>query len=196
MKPLDNKEFLKSKFNRNKLSTILPDELIGRTNLKDPSEDGTRLREKNIEKLEGDENSRTKDARFIKFRYSDNEGEFEEIITYIDVINHIDNDNEEDNRWKFNSIKDHQGPLSKRDEWYKGSRYNVLVNWDSRESTHEPLDVIGNDDPVTCALYVKKNNLLDTPNWKRFKRIATNQKQYTRLINQVKTHTKTNMEQY
>ena len=92
-----DKEFLKSKFNRNKLPTILPDELIGKTFLKDPTEDGIRLRAKIIEKLEEDEDTRTKDPRFIKFRCSVNDGEFEEIVTYIDVINHIESDNEEDN---------------------------------------------------------------------------------------------------
>ena len=112
------------------------------------------------------------------------------------MINHIESDNEEDNVWKFSSITNHQGPLSKGDEAYKGSCYNVLVNWDSGESTYEPLDIIGKDDPVTCALYAKKNNLLDTPGWKRFKRIITNGKQYTRLINQVKAHAKTNMKQF
>ena len=170
--------------------------MIGRTFLKDPAEYGIRLRAKIIKKLEEDENTRTKDSRFIKFRCLVNDGEFEEIVTYIDMINHIESDNEKDHGRKFSSITDHQGPLSRGDEDCKGSRDNVLVNWDSGESTYEPLDLIGKDDPVTCALYAKKNNLLDTPGWKRFKRIATNGKQYTQLTNQVKTHTKTNMKQY
>ena len=29
-----------------------------------------------------------------------------------------------------------------------------------------PLEIITSDDPVTCAEYAKKHNLLDTPGWK------------------------------
>ena len=70
---------------------------------------------------------------------------------------------DDDITWKFGSISDHQGPLSKGDGCYKGSRFNVLVNWESGKSTYEPLDFIGKDDPVTCAIYGKKNNLLNIP---------------------------------
>ena len=42
------------------------------------------------------------------------------------------------------------------------------------------------DDPVTCAAYAKKHNLLNLPGWKRFKSIAKNQKSLTRAINQTK----------
>ncbi len=62
---------------------------------------------------------------------------------------------------------------------FKGSRYNVLVEGETGESTYEPLDNIAADDPVTCAIYAKKMNLLDEPGWKRFKKIIKNQKKLT-----------------
>jgi hypothetical protein len=34
---------------------------------------------------------------------------------------------------------------------YIGSTYNVLVEWETGESTYEPLDFIASDDPIPCA---------------------------------------------
>ena len=33
----------------------------------------------------------------------------------------------------------------------KGSKYNVKVGYKNGEITHEPLDMVAKDDPVTCA---------------------------------------------
>ena len=46
--------------------------------------------------------------------------------------------------------------------------------------------MIAADDPVTCAEYAKKHDLLHLDGWKRLKHIAKNQKQLTRAINQFK----------
>ncbi|KAL7572820.1 hypothetical protein ACA910_014674 [Epithemia clementina (nom. ined.)] len=64
--------------------------------------------------------------------------------------------------------------------------YNVKVLWDTGEITTEPLNMIASDDPVTCAVYAKKDDLLELPGWKRFKHLAKNQKKLTRAINQTK----------
>jgi hypothetical protein len=48
------------------------------------------------------------------------------------------------------------------------------------------LDLIGKDDPVTCAEYAKKHNLLETAGWKRFRPYAKNQKKLERMSNQAK----------
>ena len=61
----------------------------------------------------------------------------------------------------------HLEPLSKNDKNYNGSRYIVLVNWDSCKSTYETLNIIVADDPVTCVIYGMKNNLLHKKGWKR-----------------------------
>ena len=125
------------------------------------------------------------DPRFIKFRYSFNDDKFEDIVTYIDIVNHIE-ENDPKNEWKFSSILGHHGPLSKDDNDYKGLRFNVLINWDSGPPTYEPLDLIAKDDPVTCAIYAKNNNLLGVPGWKRFKRIISNDNFFNRVINKTK----------
>jgi hypothetical protein len=58
---------------------------------------------------------------------------------------------------------------------WRGSTYNVCVEWGNGEITNEPMTAIAGDDPVTCAIYAKDNNLLDVPSWKRFKSIARQQ---------------------
>ena len=180
LEPSLQKESVKSKFNRdNELPMISPDDLIGRIFLREPSSDGTRLYAKIVDKILSDDQERISDSRYIKC-------EFDDIVTYIDIINHIEKKEDEDTGWKFSSITNHQGPLSKGDKDYKGSRFNVLVNWDSGESTYEPLDLIGRDDLITCALYDKKHNLLNLPGWKRFKRIIAREKDYSRMINKTK----------
>ena len=74
--------------------------------------------------------------------------------------------------YKFCRITAHQGPLHSSDKDYKGSAFNVLVEWESGETTYEPLDLIASDDPVTCAEYAKKHDLFDTAGWKRFRLYA------------------------
>ena len=189
LEPNVHQEYIKSKFNRETmLPTINPDELIGKTFLREPSEDGTRLRAKIVERIKSMEDKISDDPKFIRFRCTVNDGEFEDFVTYMDVINHIEKEDEENDQWKFKSITGHQGPLSKSDAEYKGSRYNVLVNWNSGESTYEPLDLIAKDDPITCAIYAKNNNLLQQTGWKRFKRILSREREFNCMINKVKIH--------
>ena len=61
-----------------------------------------------------------------------------------------------------------------------------MVEWETGEITDEPLSLIAADDPVTCAEYAKKHDLLHLDGWKRLKHIAKNQKQLIRAINQSK----------
>ena len=88
--------------------------------------------------------------------------------------------------WKFKEIVGHQGPLQSNHADYRGSTYNVMVAREDGTYTYEPLKIIAADDPVTCALYAKKNNLLNTPRWKRFKDIAKRDKKMIRMLNQSK----------
>jgi len=54
---------------------------------------------------------------------------------------------DEGNLWKFKSICTHQGPLTVNSLYYsKGSRFNVLVDWETGEQAYEPLSLIAADD--------------------------------------------------
>ena len=117
---------------------------------------------------------------------SSDDEEFEEIVTYNELLDHISKDETEEGLWKFKSISAHQGPLSQSHPAYNGSRYNVLVNWETGESTFEPLATIAADDPVTCAIYAKENGLLEEDGWRQFKKLARRQKRLDRMVNQAK----------
>ena len=41
-----------------------------------------------------------------------------------------------------------------------------MVEWETGEITDEPLSLIAVDDPVTCAEYAKKHDLLQLDGWK------------------------------
>ena len=72
-----------------------------------------------------------------------------------------DKDNKiSDDLYKFRALIGLQGPLKATDPNWKGCKYNILVDWETREKTHEPLSVLAADDPVTCATYAKENDLL------------------------------------
>ena len=59
----------------------------------------------------------------------------DEIYTYNEIMDYIerdnaDIDNDTEQLYKFRSIRAHQGPLRSSDKDYKGSLYNVLVEWE------------------------------------------------------------------
>ena len=152
----------------------------------DRQDDGQCYRAKIAEAIADHEKGlHSQDVR-IKFRCTVNDEEFEELISYNELMDHISKDKTEEGLWKFKSITAHQGPLSQSDPAYKGSRYNVLVNWETGESTFEPLSTIAADDPVTCAIYAKENGLLEEDGWKQFCHLAHCQKKLIRMANQAK----------
>ena len=112
----------------------------------------------------------------IKFKLKINKDQAEEIMSYNQLMDYIqkgtDAEEDPDSLFKFRDIVAHQGPLESTDPNHKGSKYNVMVEWESGEVTYEPLTLISKDDPITCAVYAKKHDLLDTTGWKHLKRFA------------------------
>ncbi len=88
--------------------------------------------------------------------------------------------------WKFHHITVHEGPLQPTNPSYKGSKYNIMIEWENREITSEPLTIIAADNPVTCTIYAKENGLLDLDGWKCFKGIARHDKKFLCMANQAK----------
>jgi hypothetical protein len=143
-----------------------PQELLGRTFLMDTQEDGQRFHACIVECI-SDHNIRRSDDH-VKFQISVNEDEHKEIITYNELMDFIEK-NQENNAivWRFRRIVGHQGPLLRHhDKDYNGSRFNVLVEWENGEITTEPLSVIAADNPVTCAVYAREHDILDVEGWK------------------------------
>jgi hypothetical protein len=163
-----------------------PDDLVGRTFLGQPQEDGTRFRQRITRKIEEMENGEKR----IKFLTQRSAADQEEILAYDELISILseqdDREDAGDTQWTFKGIIGHEGPLKTTYPSYNGCKYNVLVQWEDGTTTMEPLSIIGADDPVSCADYAKNNNLLDVEGWKRFKRLVKNATVFKRMLNQAK----------
>ena len=169
-----------------------PDDLIGRTFLLPPQENGERLRakvtKKVVGKIEAADGNRIPNINFTLYI---GEGKVEELITYNQLLDHLEQADEQDNfmdqdLYRFRAIICHEGPLKATDPNWKGSKWNVQIEWETGEITFEPLSVIAADDPITCAAYAKEKNLYNLDGWKRFRHIINKEKQLTRAINQSK----------
>ena len=142
-----------------------PDDLFGRFPTT-PGDNGERLRAKVIRKMV-DVIKKAEGERVQNFSYIlviDN-GKAEELISYNQLVDHLEAAADKDNKisddlYKFRVLIGLQGPLKATDPNWKGCKYNILVDWETGEKTHEPLSVLAAHDPVTCATYAKENDLL------------------------------------
>ena len=157
--------------------------LLGRSFLLPPEDNGERHMAKVIDI---DDHGQTLED--IKFKLKINKDQAEEIMSFNQLMDYIqkgtDAEGDPDSLFKFRDIVAHQGPLESTDPNHKGSKYNVMVEWESGEVTYEPLTLISKDDPITCAVYAKKHDLLDTTGWKHLKRYAKTSKRLIRAVKQ------------
>ena len=167
-------------------------DLIGRTCLLPPEENGERHRakvtRKVVEIIDQEDGQRVENINFI---LDIGNGKVEELISYNQLLEHLENAQDHDmgmdqELYKFRAIIGHQGPLLASDPDWKGSKYNVQVEWETGEITFEPLSIIAADDPVTCAAYAKENDLLALEGWHRFRSLAKKDKVLARAIKQSK----------
>ena len=157
--------------------------LLGRSFFLPPEDNGERHMAKVIDI---DDHGQTLED--IKFKLKINKDQAEEIMSYNQLMDYIqkgtDAEEDPDSLFKFRDIVAHQGPLESTDPNHKGSKYNVMVEWESGEVTYELLTLISKDDPITCAVYAKKHDLLDTTGWKHLKRYAKTSKRLIRAVKQ------------
>ena len=122
----------------------------------------------------------------MKFKLKINKDQAEEIMSYNQLMDYIqkgtDGEEDLDLLFRFKDILAHQGPLESTDPNHKGSKYNVMVEWEPGEVTYEPLTLISKEDPINCAVYAKKRDLLDTTGWNHPKRHAKISKRPIRAV--------------
>ena len=157
-----------------------------------PEENGKRHRAKVtrqvVEIIDQDNGQRIENINFI---LDIGNGKDEELISYNQLLEHLENTQDHDmgmdqELYRFRAIIGHQGPWVASDPGWKGSKYNVQVEWETGEITLEPLSIIAADDPVTCAAYAKENDLLALEEWHRFRSLARKDKVLARAIKQSK----------
>ena len=68
----------------------------------------------------------------------------------------------------------------------KDGKWQLKVQWGDATITWNDMDTTWQDDPVSVAMYAKKNDLLKTPGWKCCKHYAKQEKVIGGMINQVR----------
>ena len=120
------------------MSSIDIPNLLGRSFLLPPVDNGERHMAKII-----DIDDHGQPLEDIKFKLKINKDQAEEIMSYNQLMDYIqkgtDAEEDPDSLLKFRDIVTHQGPLESTDHNHKGSKYNVMVEWESGEVPYEPL---------------------------------------------------------
>ena len=142
-----------------------PLNIVGLTYLQEREVDGSVHRAKVVEQVtseddydkdEGlDENGEPANDEWRKYRVQFGDGTREEILTYNQILNHLEKQHARDVKreldgerfWIFKEILDH---------WKVEGKWMVLTKWEDNSATWEPLNVIGKDDPVTTAEYARR----------------------------------------
>ena len=52
-------------------------------------------------------------------------------MSYNDIMDHLEDGTKEDSMWKFKRITAHEGPLMHNHPNYNGSKWNVMVEWET-----------------------------------------------------------------
>ena len=126
------------------MPTFDPSDLIGRTFLLPLEENGERHRAKVarqvVEIIDQDNGQRVENINFI---LDIGNGKVEELISYSQLLEHLENAQDHDmgmdqELYRFRAIIGHQGPLLASDPDWKGSKYNVQVEWETGEITLNP----------------------------------------------------------
>ena len=172
------------------------EDLIGRTFLMKENEKGEIHRARIADLIDEHDQRVERNSERIKFRCSVNNDQYEEILTYNELLEHLNKDAESEHLWKFRRIVAHHGPFKRGDKDYLGSKYNVLIEWENGETSSEPIATMTKDDPITLAIYAQQNDLLDTEGWKHLRRFARRAKQFKRMINQVKLRSYNSAKRY
>ena len=88
-----------------------PKDLIGRSFLMPPDEDGERVRAKIVRMVGWMQHKAHEHPEFIKFKCRVND-KYDEVVAYNDIVNYIEKDQTWEGIWNWNKIKKHKGPSS------------------------------------------------------------------------------------
>ena len=78
-----------------------PNDLVGRTFLMPPQDDGQRFRARIVRAIQDHEQNLAKDEDRIHFLCSINDDQFEEIMSYNELLRSLEKDGEDDTVWRF-----------------------------------------------------------------------------------------------
>ena len=153
-----------------------------------PQENGERLRAKITDQITHFEDNQQAQEEQVRVRIKIKvlgQDQLEEFISYRQLTEYLEENQDfpgEADLFKSRYIKPHQIPLYPSHSNYKGSFNNILVEWETGETTYEPLSLLAGDHPVTCAEFGKAHNILDQPGWKKLNRFVNTSKNLIKAI--------------
>jgi hypothetical protein len=171
-------------------------DLIGSLFLDSPFEDGTQHWVRVTNAIADHIDTVNNHPDKVKFLLESSTGQYEKILTYLEVpyfLNDEDDHNIEQEIFSLTKVKDIIGPqcpLTQQDTLYKGNKYNVQVEWEDGDITYIPLNVLAADDPVSCAIFAMRRDLLHLTGWKQFRRLAREHEEIKQLVFKTKITTK------
>ena len=102
------------------------EDLIGKT-FKLPLKDGKQDTATIVETIHEHEDNVKKNPTHTKFKISHSKDKYEEILSYNELMDHLNKQEGGPLEWELKRIVAHQGPLPKEYPSYQGSKYNVKV---------------------------------------------------------------------
>ena len=172
------------------MSVINFGDLLGRMLLLPMDENGERKRSSIADHVKNINQDQVSREDQLRFKLKIDVDQLDDLISYNQIMKYLEDNTDtrklENGFYKFNCIKDHRGPYTSSDPEYLGSSYNLLIEWETGETTWEPLSNIIASDPYTCAIYAKKHDLLNNPGWKLLRRHATTVRRLIRTLKKSK----------
>jgi hypothetical protein len=139
-----------------------PEDLIGKAFIREDMANGDLVRAEIIWQLKTQHNETGKRLQFLVETKDGEDCKTEHIMDYTEICDLVEAQMEavdcglDEGVWTFKSILAHQGPLTVKDPRYKGSAWNILIDWDAGEPTWEPLNLIAKSDPMSVSIYREK----------------------------------------
>ena len=164
------------------LPTLGIEALVGRTFVSKPDMDGNQHWAK-ITDVEptGELTADGKDV-IVRFKCKYGEHMFEEIMSYNKMLDWVERDKLKDDCHKVEAILGHR----KAKLPHTKGNWELHIRWEGGAKTWEGLSWMYDQDPISVAFYAQKNDLLNTPGFRRCRRDAKNLKKFGRLVNQQK----------
>ena len=158
-----------------------PVSIKGRTFISTPDDLGNTKRLQVLDTIHEEDAIAKQDPTLVKFKVLCKEDQFEDIMTYNEVMNMIEEQEDSDTLWHFNKIIGHRKD--------KGKPAEIKILWTGGTTSHEPVSEFirgSTENKFLVAKYAQEQGLLNITGWKQFRGMAKRKTLIARTIKQAK----------
>ena len=101
--------------------------MVGCDFLTESTEEDKRFPARVVKAIYHHQHKAINDPLHWKFLCSVNDGQYEEVMSYNNIIRYIEEQGNSNGIWKFKRIASHEGPLKPGDNKYMGSKFNLII---------------------------------------------------------------------